>query len=47
MILADEPPIFLFRRAVGFPRRPLNSFAVEDNNLVSAIVDQLLLPETL
>jgi hypothetical protein len=33
----DEPPIFLFWRAVGFPRRPFDSFAVEDNNLVSAI----------
>jgi hypothetical protein len=33
----DEPPIFLFWRAVGFPRRPFDSFAVKDNNLVSAI----------
>jgi hypothetical protein len=45
--LANEPPIFLFRHAVGFPRRLFETFAIAYNDLVSAAVDQLLLFETL
>jgi hypothetical protein len=44
--LADETPIFFFGNAVGISCYPFEAFAIEDTNLISAGLDQLLSLET-
>ena len=45
--LFNKPPVFLFGRAVGRPRHPLNALAVAHYDFVSVVLDQLLALETL
>jgi hypothetical protein len=42
-----EAAVFSFRCPVGFSRQPLDAFAAEHNNLISAGIDQFLSLETL
>ncbi len=46
-ILADEPPILLLGHAIGSARLPLDALAIENYDLISSSVDQLLALEAL
>ena len=39
---ADQSPVFRLRQAVGAPGAPLDAFSIEDHDLASTGVDELL-----